>query len=193
MSLAALTKTAMIGRTEHPEELISLNDPATSATPATPAAPAKKEKAQSISESSEEEHFLDANIDPALLQNPLEPRKKGLPWSTLIPIGVLIAVIIHGAFFIPEGSGLSWINWIIGIGMFVWLIPPGWEHCEIELSVRNRNHDLPTHHLTLHVSIGVVLAGVVVTVLPDRLVRREFFQPFLVVLVQSALVVVDKH
>ncbi len=120
MSLAALTITAMIGRFNPTEELISLND--------------DPEELEILIPESEpvEEYFLDAEIDPALLQNPPEPRKKGLPWSTMIPIGVLTAVIIHGAFFLPEGSNLSWINWIIGIGMFIWLIPPDWNYSGLD-------------------------------------------------------------
>jgi hypothetical protein len=41
------------------------------------------------------------------------------------------------------------------------------------------------------VRVGIVLAGAVVLVLRSRLVRREFFQPDLVIVEQAILGVVD--
>ena len=63
---------------------------------------------------------------------------------------------------------------------------------EIELSAGDRHDDFTAHKRTLEVSVGVVL-GTVVFVLRVRLLGREFLQPFLVVAVQAALVVVDEH
>ena len=40
--------------------------------------------------------------------------------------------------------------------------------------------------------IGIVFTGVVVTVATDRLVRRQFFQPLGVIVMQTTLVVVNK-
>ena len=54
-------------------------------------------------------------------------------------------------------------------------------------------HDyVSPHYLSLYVRIGIVFPGIVVTVLPDRLVRRQFLQPLLVIVVQSSLVIVDE-
>jgi hypothetical protein len=41
--------------------------------------------------------------------------------------------------------------------------------------------------------ISVILAGAAVAILIDRLVRRQFLQPVVVILVQAAFVVVDEH
>jgi hypothetical protein len=57
------------------------------------------------------------------------------------------------------------------------------------------------HDLPFRVGIGVVpsatlgtgLAGAIVAVFADRLVRSQFFWPVIIVLVQAALVVVDEH
>jgi len=42
------------------------------------------------------------------------------------------------------------------------------------------------------VGIGVVFAGAVVMVILDRLMRREFLQPDLVIVVEAALVIVNE-
>ena len=62
---------------------------------------------------------------------------------------------------------------------------------EIEAALADRDHRL-THHLALHVGVGVVLAGLVVLVAANRFVGGQLFQPALVILVQAALVVVDE-
>src|SRR6185295_10546777 len=64
---------------------------------------------------------------------------------------------------------------------------------EVELPLRDRDHDLPAHHLPFVVGVAVVLAGLVVVVaLGARVVGGEPLEPLLVVLVQARLVVVDE-
>ncbi len=63
---------------------------------------------------------------------------------------------------------------------------------EIQPAIRHRDHDVAAHHLALDVRVGVVFAGIVVTVLAHRLVRRQLLQPAVVILVQSRLIIVDK-
>ena len=53
-----------------------------------------------------------------------------------------------------------------------------------QLAARDRDDDLPTHDLALHVGVGVVLSHVVL-VLGYGLVRGELFEPFEVIFVQS--------
>lgn len=48
------------------------------------------------------------------------------------------------------------------------------------------------HYLSLYVRIGIVFPGIVVAVLVNRFVRREFFQPSLIIVVKSSLVIVDE-
>jgi hypothetical protein len=43
------------------------------------------------------------------------------------------------------------------------------------------------------VRVGVIFPGVVVPVFADRFVRGQFFEPIVIVLVQTALVVVDEY
>jgi hypothetical protein len=62
---------------------------------------------------------------------------------------------------------------------------------EIERTARNGNNDLTTHHLSLQVRVPVVLACPVVAIGADRLMRRQFLEPLLVIRVQTALVVVE--
>ena len=64
---------------------------------------------------------------------------------------------------------------------------------EVEFAFRDRDDDFPAHDLALHVGVGVVLAGAVVVVAANGLVRRELFEPGVVVVVQAALVVVDEN
>ena len=55
------------------------------------------------------------------------------------------------------------------------------------------NYNFTAHDLAFHVSIGIVFPAVVVSILVDRLVRGELFEPRGVVAMESALVVVDEH
>ena len=55
------------------------------------------------------------------------------------------------------------------------------------------HHHLAAHHLALDVGVGIVLAGVVVPVLADGGVGHQAFQPFGLIVVQPALIVVDEH
>src|SRR5580765_4588936 len=64
---------------------------------------------------------------------------------------------------------------------------------EVELAVGDRDDHFAPHHLPLDVRVGVILARIVVSILLDRLVRRELLQPDRIVVVQTRLVVVDKH
>src|SRR5271157_2878001 len=54
---------------------------------------------------------------------------------------------------------------------------------EVELAGGDGDHDFPAHDLALHVGVGVVFTGTVVTVGRDRLMRREFLQPIVIVVV----------
>ena len=57
----------------------------------------------------------------------------------------------------------------------------------------NRDHHLAPHDRSLQVRIRVVFPGAIVLVLRMRLLRRQFLQPHFIVVMQAALVVVDKH
>jgi hypothetical protein len=64
---------------------------------------------------------------------------------------------------------------------------------KVESPVRDCHHHLAAHHLSFQVGVAVVLAGAVVAIAADRLVRCQLFQPLLVIGVQAPLVVVDEH
>ena len=53
---------------------------------------------------------------------------------------------------------------------------------EIQFALRYRYDNFSTHDLALHMRIGVVFPCSIVTVLTGRCVRREGFQPIVVVL-----------
>ena len=64
---------------------------------------------------------------------------------------------------------------------------------EIEFSLRDGDHHFPAHDLSLHVTVGVVFAGSVVGVSLGRGIEGgETFQPLLVILVETRLVIVDE-
>ncbi|CUQ66967.1 protein of unknown function [Candidatus Nitrospira inopinata] len=60
---------------------------------------------------------------------------------------------------------------------------------EVQLAARDGHHHLPPHDLTFHVSVAVVLAGVVVSI--ARVVRSEPFEKLVVVAQEAWLVVID--
>jgi hypothetical protein len=65
---------------------------------------------------------------------------------------------------------------------------------EVEFPLRDGDDDLPTHDLPLQVGVGVILAGAVVVVVGGVGVEGcELLQPHAEVMVQAALVVVDKN
>ena len=63
---------------------------------------------------------------------------------------------------------------------------------EVQSAFRDRDHHLTSHDLALEMRVGVVLETVVV-VLGVRLLRRQFFQPFLEVGVKARFIVVDEN
>src|SRR5450432_1527089 len=64
---------------------------------------------------------------------------------------------------------------------------------EIEFAFGDGDDHFAAHDLALEVGIGVVFAGAIVPVGAGRRVRRQLFQPDLVVVMEPALVVVDEH
>ena len=64
---------------------------------------------------------------------------------------------------------------------------------EIELPVGDRDNDFTAHHLAFDMSIGIVLAGVVVPVLADWIVRDQTFEKVVVVFKQTGFIVIDIH
>src|SRR5262249_27541215 len=63
---------------------------------------------------------------------------------------------------------------------------------EIEFAVGNRDDNLTAHDLALEMGVGVVFACPIVSIGVRWSVRSKFFQPCLVVVMQSRFVVVDK-
>src|SRR5688572_24601421 len=64
---------------------------------------------------------------------------------------------------------------------------------EIQFAVRDRDNDLASHDLSLHMGIGVVFTGIVMMVLIDWFMRREFFEPLFVIVMQAAFIVIDEY
>jgi hypothetical protein len=64
---------------------------------------------------------------------------------------------------------------------------------EVEFPRRDRDDNLPPHNLAFHMGIGIVLAGSVMTVARNRLMRCQPFKPTFVVGVQPLLVIVDEN
>ena len=64
---------------------------------------------------------------------------------------------------------------------------------EVQFAFRDRGDDFATHDLTLQVGVSVVLASAIVAISGRRLVRCEFFQPDLVIVMESGFIVINKH
>ena len=64
---------------------------------------------------------------------------------------------------------------------------------EIQFAFGDRNDNFAAHDLTLQVCVGVVFAGPVVSIGVRRCVRRQFFQPQLIIVMKARFVVVDEH
>ncbi len=64
---------------------------------------------------------------------------------------------------------------------------------KVEFSIGHGHHRFPAHDLPLHVSVGVVLASIVVALLVNGRVGCQLLQPLGVILVQTALIVIDEN
>ena len=64
---------------------------------------------------------------------------------------------------------------------------------EIQFAFGDRNDNFAAHDLTLQVCIGVVFAGTVVAIGVRRRVRRQFFQPQLIIVMKAGFIVVDEY
>src|SRR5262245_5667715 len=64
---------------------------------------------------------------------------------------------------------------------------------KIEFALGNGDDNFPPHHLSFYVRIGIVFAGIVVAILLDWFMRRQFFQPDAVIVMEAGFVVVDEH
>ena len=61
------------------------------------------------------------------------------------------------------------------------------------MTIRNGNHHFAAHDLAFHVGVRVVFARPVVMVdITGSIERREFLQPFLIIMMQAGFVVVDE-
>ena len=56
---------------------------------------------------------------------------------------------------------------------------------KIKFTICHSYYNLTPHNLALHMCIGIVFTGIVMTVLADRFMRSQFFQPLFIVLVQA--------
>ena len=63
---------------------------------------------------------------------------------------------------------------------------------EIELSFCHGNDDLPAHHLPLQVPIGIVFTNVV-AILVNRFMGSDRFKPYIEIIMESWLIIVNKH
>jgi hypothetical protein len=48
---------------------------------------------------------------------------------------------------------------------------------EVQLALRDRDHDLPAHDLAFQMRVGVIFASSIMVILPSRFMRSQFLQP----------------
>ena len=63
---------------------------------------------------------------------------------------------------------------------------------EVQFPCGHCDDDLAFHNLPFQMRIAIILAAEVVTISAGRLVRRQLFEPVLVILMQAALIVIDE-
>jgi hypothetical protein len=64
---------------------------------------------------------------------------------------------------------------------------------EVQFAFGDRDDDFPAHDLTFEMGVSVVFASTVVSIRGSRLVRSEFFQPLLVIVMESRFIIVDEN
>jgi len=64
---------------------------------------------------------------------------------------------------------------------------------EVQLALRDRHNHFPAQDLPLQMRVGIVLARAIVMIRGDRLVRRQFLEPHLVIVMEPRLIVIDEH
>lgn len=64
---------------------------------------------------------------------------------------------------------------------------------KVQFAFADRDDDFAAHDLTLEVGVSIVFASAIVAISGRRLVRREFFQPDLVIVMESRFIVINKH
>ena len=63
---------------------------------------------------------------------------------------------------------------------------------EIKSSVSDGNNHFTSHDLSFEMRIGIIFIAIV-TILMHRLMRRQLFQPDLIIVMQPGFVIVDKY
>src|SRR5262245_62365495 len=63
---------------------------------------------------------------------------------------------------------------------------------KIEFALGNGDDNFASHHLSLMVCFGIFFAGIVVAILLDLFVGRQFFQPDAVIVMKAGFIIVDK-
>ena len=64
---------------------------------------------------------------------------------------------------------------------------------EIEFAFGDGDDDFAAHDLTLEVGVSIVFAGAIVAISGGWRVWRQFFQPDLVIVMESRFIVINKH
>jgi hypothetical protein len=64
---------------------------------------------------------------------------------------------------------------------------------EVQFAFGNRDDDFAAHDLALEVGVSIVFASAIVAISGGRLVRRQFFQPDLVIVMEARFIVINKH
>src|SRR5690606_67620 len=64
---------------------------------------------------------------------------------------------------------------------------------KIKTPIGDGHHDLAPHDLALHMRVSIVLTSTIMMIATDRLVRRQLFKPYTVIMVQTGFVIVDKN
>ena len=63
---------------------------------------------------------------------------------------------------------------------------------EVQTPVCDRHHYFTPHYLPLQMGVGIILTHIM-AILGNRFMGRQFFQPDVIVMVQSGFIVVDKY
>ena len=135
----------------------------------------------------------------AMFPNQQSVEKPVIPFADVQPGGLAHLTTSNGTLFFCWG-GLAFRHGLLPNDLYQHPLPPPpvklaienlFPRAEIEFAFGDADDDLAAHDLAFHVRVGVVLAGAVVLVLGGWRVRRQLFQPNVIVVKQTVFGIVD--
>jgi prepilin-type N-terminal cleavage/methylation domain-containing protein len=134
---------------------------------------------------------LDLKIDPTIADDSTRMKYPDMPKATTFRQPVATVFMFDCAFDPITEFPDDFDQHALAAAAVEFAVENLFPRAEIQFAFRDGHNDFAAHDLAFQVRVRVVLAGAVVLVLRNRLVRREFFQPHIIIVQQAILGVVD--